>query len=191
MLNISRDIIAKLNVNVIRKQRNLLGFISCLMLIAGILFIVFPFYSEAVLSVILGAVLICGSIAWIAIMFKNRAHNWWAVISGVLVSIAYIMMGYFLITAPQIGMFAMATLLAGLFLLGGVIRIMAWYRQRKETGSMMQLIIGVLDLFIAWCFITAMPQASVVMVSLVVGIELIISAFSCFALAKQFNQLSA
>ncbi|WP_039057561.1 HdeD family acid-resistance protein [Enterobacter sp. Bisph1] len=191
MLNISRNSVAKQNVNVIRKQKNLLGFIACLMFISGILFIVFPFYSEALLSVILGGVLICSSIAWTAIMLKNRTHNLWPVVSGVLVSIAYMMMGYFFITSPEIGIFTLATLLAGLFLIGGLIRIMAWFRQRKEMGREMLLIIGVLDLFIGWCFISATPQASVVMVSFVVGIELIVSACSCFALARQLSKLSA
>ena len=189
MLSISRDLVSKLNVNVIRKQKNLLRFIACLMFIAGILFIVFPFFSGAILSVILGGVLICSSIAWVAIMLKNRVHNFWPVVSGVLVSLAYIMMGYFFITSPEMGMFAIATLLAALFLFGGVIRIMAWFKQRKEAGSWMQLVIGILDLFIAWCFISAAPQTSIVMVSLVVGIELIVSALSCLSLVRQFSQM--
>ncbi|ADO50289.1 HdeD family acid-resistance protein [[Enterobacter] lignolyticus] len=188
MLNISQDIVSKLDVSILKKQKKLLIFIACLMFIGGILFIIFPFFSGDILSVILGVVLICSSIAFIAVMFKNRVHNFWPVVSGILVSIAYMVMGYFFITAPELGMFAIATLLACLFSLGGIIRIMAWFRQRQVKGSWLQVVIGVLDLFIAWCFISAAPQASIVMVSMVVGIELIISAFSCFGLARLFSQ---
>lgn len=188
MLNISQDIVSKLDVSILKKQKNLLIFIACLMFIGGILFIIFPFFSGDILSIILGVVLICSSIAFIAVMIKNRVHNFWPVVSGILVSIAYLVMGYFFITAPELGMFAIATLLACLFSLGGIIRIMAWFRQRQVKGSWLQVVIGVLDLFIAWCFISAAPQASIVMVSMVVGIELIISAFSCFGLARLFSQ---
>lgn len=187
MLNISQDIVSKLDVSILEKQKNLLRFIACLMFIGGVLFIIFPFFSGDVLSMVLGVVLICSSIAFIAVMIKNRVHNFWPVVSGILVSIAYVVMGYIFITAPELGMFAIATLLACLFSLGGVIRIMAWFRQRHIKGSWLQVVIGVLDLFIAWCFISAAPQASIMMVSMVVGIELIISAFSCFGLARLFN----
>lgn len=191
MFYINQDVLAKLDIGMLEKQRKLLLFIAGLMIIAGLLFIIFPFVSGTVLSIVLGVVLIGSGIAYIAVMIKNRIHNLWPLISGLLVSIAYIVMGYFFITAPALGIFAIATFLACLFFLGGLLRLIGWFRLRQVKGSWMQAVTGILDLIIAWCFISATPQASIVMVSLVVGIELIVSGFSCFGLAQLFNKPGA
>ncbi|MBB1199585.1 HdeD family acid-resistance protein [Enterobacteriaceae bacterium 89] len=188
MLSISQDVLFKLDRRMLERQRNLLRFIACLMFIGGVLFFVFPFFSGEILSIVLGVVLICSSIAFIAIMIKNRLHNFWPVVSGILISVAYVVVGYLFIVSPATGLFAIAALLGFLFCFGGLIRIMTWFRLRRVKGSWMQAVIGVLDLLIAWCFISATPVASIEMVSMVIGIELIISACSCFGLARQFSK---
>lgn len=188
MLNINNEIISRLDTKMLERQKNLLRIIAALMLISGVLFIAFPFASGDILSLILGVALICSSIAYIAIMIKNRLRNFWPIVSGILICLAYVVMGCLFIIAPEFGLFAIASVLAGLFALGGVIRIMAWFRHRQTKGSWLQVIIGVLDLLIAWCFITAVPQASTMMVSLVVGIELMVSALSCWSLGRLFKK---
>ena len=65
---------------------------------------------------------------------------------------------------------------------------MDWFNHRQVKGRWLQIVIGVLDLLIAWCFIGAAPQASVVMVSLVVGIELMVSAMGCWSLVRLFTK---
>lgn len=188
MLNVNQEIIAKLDVQMLEKQKNLLRIIAVLMFISGVLLIVYPFISGEILAMILGIVLICSCIAYAAIMIKNRLHNFWPVVSGVLICIAYAVMGYLFITAPAFGLFTIASFLACLFALGGVIRIMDWFNHRQVKGRWLQIVIGVLDLLIAWCFIGAAPQASVVMVSLVVGIELMVSAMGCWSLVRLFTK---
>ena len=79
-----------------------------------------------------------------------------------------------------------AAFIAGLFCVAGVIRLMSWYRQRSMKGSWLQLVIGVLDIVIAWIFLGATPMVSVTLVSTLVGIELIFSAASLFSFASLF-----
>lgn len=116
MLNINQDMVSNLDVRMLEKQKNLLRLVACLILIGGVIFIIFPFVSGTVLNIILGVVLICSSIAFISIMIKNRIHNFWPLVSGILVSVAYVVMGYFFITIPELGIFAIATFLTYLFL---------------------------------------------------------------------------
>lgn len=188
MLNVTRDILSKLDDDVLVKQRRFLKFLACLMFLGGILFILFPYVSGGVLSIIVGVILMCSGVALAIGMFKNRVHNFWPVVSGVVVSIAYFLMGYFFITAPELGIFAIATFLACLFCLGGVIRLTTFFKWRKDKKVWLQGVIGILDLFIAWCFITAAPQASIYMVSMVTGIELMLSGISCVFIANQFRK---
>ena len=133
-----------------------------------------------------GALLICSGIALIVGLFSNRSHNFWPVLSGFLVAVAYLLIGYFFIRAPELGIFAIAAFIAGLFCVAGVIRLMSWYRQRSMKGSWLQLVIGVLDIVIAWIFLGATPMVSVTLVSTLVGIELIFSAASLFSFASLF-----
>ena len=95
MLNVTRDILSKLDDDVLVKQRRFLKFLACLMFLGGILFILFPYVSGGVLSIIVGVILMCSGVALAIGMFKNRVHNFWPVVSGVVISIAYFLMGYF------------------------------------------------------------------------------------------------
>ena len=181
MLYIDKATILKFDLDMLKKHRRAIQFIAVLLFIVGLLCISFPFVSGDILSTVVGALLICSGIALIVGLFSNRSHNFWPVLSGFLVAI-----GYFFIRAPELGIFAIAAFIAGLFCVAGVIRLMSWYRQRSMKGSWLQLVIGVLDIVIAWIFLGATPMVSVTLVSTLVGIELIFSAASLFSFASLF-----
>ena len=180
MLYIDKATILKFDLEMLKKHRRAIQFIAVLLFIVGLLCISFPFVSGDILSTVVGALLICSGIALIVGLFSNRSHNFWPVLSGFLVAVAYLLIGYFFIRAPELGIFAIAAFIAGLFCVAGVIRLMSWYRQRSMKGSGLQLVIGVLDIVIAWIFLGA------TLVSTLVGIELIFSAASLFSFASLF-----
>ncbi|BBU79996.1 acid-resistance protein HdeD [Escherichia coli] len=193
MLYIDKATILKFDLEMLKKHRRAIQFIAVLLFIVGLLCISFPinrkcntFVSGDILSTVVGALLICSGIALIVGLFSNRSHNFWPVLSGFLVAVAYLLIGYFFIRAPELGIFAIAAFIAGLFCVAGVIRLMSWYRQRSMKGSWLQLVIGVLDIVIAWIFLGATPMVSVTLVSTLVGIELIFSAASLFSFASLF-----
>ncbi|MCU9653381.1 acid-resistance protein, partial [Escherichia coli] len=68
-----------------------------------------------------------------------------------------LLIGYFFIRAPELGLFAIAALIAGLCCVAWVIRLTSSYRQRSMIGSLLHLVIGVLDIVIAWIFLVASP----------------------------------
>ncbi|MGA9617820.1 MAG: DUF308 domain-containing protein, partial [Serratia proteamaculans] len=78
--------------------------------------------------------------------------------------------------------------LAALFALGGIVRLIAGYKLREVKGSWLQLVIGVLDLAIAWLLLSADPMTSVVLVTTIVGIEMLFSSFSLFQVARQLKR---
>ena len=177
MLYIDKATILKFDLEMLKKHRRAIQFIAVLLFIVGLLCISFPFVSGDILSTVVGALLICSGIALIVGLFSNRSF---------LVAVAYLLIGYFFIRAPELGIFAIAAFIAGLFCVAGVIRLMSWYRQRSMKGSWLQLVIGVLDIVIAWIFLGATPMVSVTLVSTLVGIELIFSAASLFSFASLF-----
>src|SRR5699024_12197669 len=63
---------------------------------------------------IVGILLICAGLALMVGLFTHRQHNFWPVVGGFLVAIAYLLIGYFFLRAPEVGIFAIAAFLAGL-----------------------------------------------------------------------------
>jgi uncharacterized membrane protein HdeD (DUF308 family) len=92
------------------------------------------------------------------------------------------------ITTPAVGIFAMAVYLAVLFALGGIVRLIAGYKLREVSGSWLQYVIGILDLIIAWMLFSADPMTSVVLVTTIVGIEMLFSSFGLFQVARQLKR---
>ena len=115
----------KFDLEMLKKHRRAIQFIAVLLFIVGLLCISFPFVSGDILSTVVGALLICSGIALIVGLFSNRSHNFWPVLSGFLVAVAYLLIGYFFIRAPELGIFAIAAFIAGLFCVAGVIRLMS------------------------------------------------------------------
>ena len=105
MLYIDKATILKFDLEMLKKHRRAIQFIAVLLFIVGLLCISFPFVSGDILSTVVGALLICSGIALIVGLFSNRSHNFWPVLSGFLVAVAYLLIGYFFIRAPELGIY--------------------------------------------------------------------------------------
>lgn len=65
---------------------------------------------------------------------------------------------------------------------------MAGVKLKGAHGGWLQIIIGLLDLLIAWMLISAGPQGSILLVTMIVGIEMLFSSFSLFQVAQLLKQ---
>lgn len=187
MLNIDRKKLLDLNGDFIKKQRTLLLVIGFLLLAGGIFCLINPFASAVALSLVVGVLFILSGVGLIIGMIANRAQNFWPMVGGILMGIAYLIMGYVFIKDPIAGIMTMSFILAVLFALGGVIRISAGFRLRGESYSWLQIIVGILDLIIAAILLTSGPQISVMLVTVVVGLEMLFSSFALFQVASLFR----
>ena len=128
----------------------------------------------------MGALLICSGIALIVGLFSNRSHNFWPVLSGFLVAVAYLLIAISS-SAHRSWHFCHCGIYCRFVLCCRGYSPDDWYRQRSMKGSWLQLVIGVLDIVIAWIFLGATPMVSVTLVSTLVGIELILAPPACSA----------
>lgn len=184
MLNIDRSQLLPIQENFLKKQRIPLMVTAALLLVGGILCLINPLTSGVALSVVIGGFLLLGGLALIIEMVIHRAQNTWPMIGGVLLGVAYLILGYVFITNPVVGILALAVYIAVLFALGGIARLMAGFSWRGKGGSWLQGVIGILDLVIAAILIGAAPGVTVMLVTAIVGIEMLISAFSLFRVAN-------
>ncbi|AOF00792.1 hypothetical protein SME46J_33380 [Serratia marcescens] len=188
MLNLDRNNLPLLSEDLLKKQRTTLLIIAFLLLAGGILCLVNPFASGAALSIVVGILLLLSGAGLIIAMIANRAQNTWPMIGGILLGVAYLIIGYVFITSPLAGILALAVYLAVLFALGGIARLAAGYMRRGLPGNWLQYVIGVLDLIIAWMLIGSGPAASVTLVTAIVGIEMLVSSFALFQAANLFKK---
>lgn len=184
MLHIDRNQLLPIQENFLKKQRIPLTITATLLLLGGIFCLMTPFASGVALSVVIGAFLLLSGLALIIEMFIHRAQNAWPMIGGVLLGLAYLILGYVFINNPTVGILALAVYIAVLFALGGVARLIVSFNWRGRGGRWLQGIIGVLDLIIAAMLIGASPEVTVTLVTAIVGIEMLISAFSLFQVAS-------
>ena len=78
-----------------------------------------------------GILLLLSGAGLIIAMIANRAQNTWPMIGGILLGVAYLIIGYVFITSPLAGILALAVYLAVLFALGGIAR---WRRATCAAG---------------------------------------------------------
>lgn len=187
MLNIDRNQLLSLNKDFVKKQRVLLLIIGFLLLAGGIFCLVNPFASGIFLSTFVGVLLLFSGVGMIVGMIANRRENFGPMVGGILLGIAYLIMGYVFIRSPEAGIMAMSAILAFLFALGGIIRLSTGFRLRGRSTGWLQIIIGVLDIVIAAILLTSGPEMSFMLVTVVVGIEMLFSSFALFQLAALFR----
>lgn len=188
MLNIDRKKLLNLDPNFIKQQRTLMLVVAFLLLLGGIFCLINPFASGAALSTLVGFLFILSGIALISGMIINRRQNFLPMLGGILLGLAYFILGYVFITDPVVGIVTMSMMLAVLFAIGGVLRLSAGFKASGQSGAWLQIIIGALDLVIAVMLFTANPEMSFALVTVVVGIELLFSSFAIFQIANLFRQ---
>ncbi|CAI0865655.1 HdeD family acid-resistance protein [Serratia entomophila] len=188
MLNIDRNNLPRLGEDLLKKQRTTLLIIAFLLLAGGILCLINPFASGAALSIVVGILLLLSGAGLVIGMIANRAQNTWPLIGGILLGVAYLIIGYLFISNPLTGVLALAVYLAVLFAFGGIARLIAGYVRRGQPGNWLQFVIGVLDLIIAWMLVGSGPEASITLVTAIVGIEMLVSSFALFQAASLFKR---
>ena len=146
----------------------------------GVLLIVFGMV--AVASPFLAAVAVNALIAWLIIlagivhlMLGFRTHGAGSMIWKILVGIAYVGFGGYLIARPVVGVASLTLVLATLFLVEGVLDIILFVKMRPMQGSGWVLLDGIVSLLLGGMIYLQWPSSSAWAIGTLVGISLIFS----------------
>jgi uncharacterized membrane protein HdeD (DUF308 family) len=146
----------------------------------GVLLIVFGVL--AVGSPLLAAVAVNAVIAWL-IIFAGAvhlavafyAHSAGSVIWKVLVGLAYVFVGGYLLWHPLLGVATLTLLLASLFLVEAVLDIVMYAQLRPARGAGWLLFDGLVTLFLAVLIWAHWPSSSAWAIGTLVGVSMIMS----------------
>ncbi len=190
MLNINREKLSNLASGDIKKQRNLITVLGVLLLLGGIVCLLNPITSGIVVSAVVGVLLILSGVATIVSILSSVIYTGWSRLFGFVIGILYCIVGYSFIKEPLQGLIAMAIVIAVLFIIGGIIRLYAGFQRISSASGWMQIVIGLLDFFIAYLLVGNGPITSIALLTTLIGIEMLFSAFGLFALLAVLKQRS-
>ncbi len=149
----------------------------------GILLIVCGMFAVAV--PLLAAVAVNALVAWLIfvagavhLILAFRVHGAGSKIWKLLVGLAYLFLGGYLIVHPLLGVSSLTLLLAVLFLVEGVFDIILFFRMRPLHGSSWVLIDGLITLVLGAMIYLQWPSSSAWAIGTLVGVSLIISGVS-------------
>jgi len=107
------------------------------------------------------------------LMLAFRVHGAGSVLWKVLVGIAYLCFGGYLIVHPLLGVASLTLLLASLFLIEGVLDIVLYVKMRPIHGSSWVLIDGIVTLLLGVLIYMQWPSSSAWAIGTLVGVSLI------------------
>jgi len=156
---------------------------STLSIVWGILLILFGMV--AIGSPFLAAVAVNVAIAWLIvlagavhIMLAFRTHGAGSMIWKLLVGLAYLVFGVYLITHPVLAVASLTLVLASLFLIEGVLDIILFFNMRPLGGSSWVLVDGIVTLLLGVMIYMQWPSSAAWAIGTLVGVSMIVSGIT-------------
>jgi uncharacterized membrane protein HdeD (DUF308 family) len=143
----------------------------------GMLAIGSPFLAAIAVSTVISWLLIFAGVVHIVLAFQAHGGAG-GLIWKLLVGLAYIAFGGYLLMNPQIAVASLTLVLATLFLVEGVLDIVLFSQIRPLRGSAWVLIDGIVTILLAALIYYHWPSSSVWAIGTLVGVSMIISGLT-------------
>jgi uncharacterized membrane protein HdeD (DUF308 family) len=152
----------------------------------------------AVGSPALAAVAVNALIAWLIVLagvvhlvLAFHAHRAGSLLWKLLVGIAYVFFGVYLIAHPALGVVSLTLVLASLFLAEGVFDIAMFFQMRAVGGSSWILVDGIVTLLLGLMIYFEWPSSSNWAIGTLVGVSLIFSGITRLMLSLAVGKMAA
>ena len=152
----------------------------------------------AVGSPALAAVVVNTAIAWLIVLagavhlsLAFYSHTAGSVLWKLLVGLAYIAFGVYLIAHPTLGVVTLTLVLASLFLIEGILDISLFFQMRAIRGSGWILIDGIITLALGLMIYLRWPSSSKWAIGTLVGASLIVSGVTRLMLSFAARKVAA
>jgi uncharacterized membrane protein HdeD (DUF308 family) len=144
-----------------------------LLVVFGVMAIASPFLAAVAVDVAIAWLIVLAGIVHVVLAF--RAHGAGSMIWKLLVGIAYLCFGGYLIVHPVLGVASLTLVLASLFLVEGILDIILFVKMRPMQGSTWVLLDGIVSLLLGAMIYLQWPSSSGWAIGTLVGISLIFS----------------
>jgi uncharacterized membrane protein HdeD (DUF308 family) len=139
----------------------------------GVLALASPMLAAVAVNALIGWLIILAGVVHIVVAFHSREAG--SVIWRLLVGLAYVAFGGYVIARPTLGVVSLTLLLASLFLVEGIFDIIQFFRAPPGLRSTWFLLDGVVTLFLGLMIYMQWPSSSAWAIGTLVGVSLIFS----------------
>ncbi len=160
-----------------------------LLVLFGMLAIGSPFVAAVAVSAVVAWLIILAGVVHLILAF--HAHGAGSLIWKLLVGLAYLFFGIYLIMHPLLGVASLTLVLATLFLIEGVLDIMLFFRMRPMQGSSWVLIDGIITVLLGLLIYIHWPSSSIWAIGTLVGVSMIISGITRVMLSLAARKAAA
>src|SRR5215471_1032166 len=129
------------------------------LIIFGMLAVGSPFVAAVAVNVVIAWLIVLAGVVHLILAF--HAHGAGSLIWKLLVGLAYVSFGVYLIMHPVLGVASLTLLLACLFLIEGILDIFLFFKMRSMHGSSWVLIDGIITLLLGLMIYRQWPSSSV------------------------------
>ncbi len=156
---------------------------STLSMLWGALLIVLGFL--AVGAPFLAAVAVSGVVAWLLVLAgvvhiftALHTHGAGSIVWKLLVGVAYLAFGGYMILHPLLSVASLTLVLAGLFVIEGILNLVLYARMRSLHGSTWILFDGIITLLLGLMIYLQWPSSSLWAIGTLVGVSLMLSGIT-------------
>jgi uncharacterized membrane protein HdeD (DUF308 family) len=139
----------------------------------GMLSLAMPLVAAVAINVLIGWLIVLAGVVHLVVAFHSREAG--SVIWRLLVGLAYICFGGYVIARPALGVVTLTLLLASLFLVEGIFNIILYFRVSSTMRSSWFLLDGIVTLLLGAMIYMQWPSSAAWAIGTLVGVSLIFS----------------
>lgn len=175
--------------DIVRQASTLSVLWGVLWMIGGLVAIGWPYFAAVVVNVLIAWLLVLAGLLHVIVAF--HAFKAGTVFWKLLVGVAYVFAGVYMIMNPQLGVASLTLLLASLFLVEGILEIILYFQIRSLGGSAWVLVNGIITLLLGGMIYAQWPSSSAWAIGTVVGVSILFSGVSWVMLSLAVRKTAA
>ena len=160
-----------------------------LLIVLGMLAIALPVIAAVAVSILIAWLLIFAGVVHLVVAFHS--HRAASLIWKLLVGLAYLFVGIYLIARPLLGVASLTLVLACLFVIEGILSITLFFSMRSLGGSGWVLLDGIITLVLGLMIYLQWPSSSAWAIGTLVGASMVISGVTRVMLSLAVRKATA
>jgi len=163
----------QISPNLVRPASTLQILWGVLLIGLGMLAVASPMVAAVAVNVLIAWLIVLAGVVHLVVAFHAREAG--SVIWRLLVGLAYVCFGVYLIARPALGVVSLTLLLASLFLVEGIFNIVLFFRVPSPLRSSWFLVDAIVTLLLGLMIYMQWPSSSAWAIGTLVGVSLIFS----------------
>ena len=162
---------------------------GALLIIFGVLAIGSPFLAAVAVNAVIAWLIILAGVVHLILAF--HVHRAGSMIWKLLVGLAYLFFGVYLMMHPVLGVASLTLVVASLFLIEGILDIVLFFEMRSMRGSGWMLGDGIITLLLGLLIYLQWPSSEIWAIGTLVGVSMIMSGATRVMFSLSVRKLSA